>query len=124
MVKQIDTELALKMKICLLNKILQNTSIKLSQGTQELHGIKRVPIKSIESISFSDNESVYFMTINMKDGANVIMTEFDGLSPEYKAYTQIVLPKNIDNEGLKERLVKAFNHLVEIYTGKIKKEPF
>lgn len=104
--------------------IQQSTYIELKAGTQELHGILTIPIKLIESVSFSENEAVYFLSINMKNGANVILQKFEDLPSEYVSYYQIVLPKSINDENLKERLTKAFNRLVEIYTGKTKKEPF
>lgn len=102
----------------------QKTQMILPQGTQELHGIKEVPIKQIESFSFKDKSTNYWLTINMKDGANVIISKFDGLPTELKSSVEIILSKSLDSENLKERMLKALNYLVEIHTEKKKKEPF
>lgn len=104
--------------------IEQTTTMAFSIGPQKVHCIKRVPIKLIESFLFKDKPNNYWLTINMKDGANVITSEFDGSPPESISVTEIILSKSLDSENLKKRLIKALNYLVEIHTGKTKKEPF
>lgn len=105
--------------------VVKNTSTIVSNlGIQKLTAITGIPIKSIESVYFIEKPNNYWLTINMKGGQNLIVTKYEGLPSEISSSTELILSKDIDKENLKERLLRAFNHLIELQTGKSKKETF
>jgi len=84
----------------------------------------KIPISKINNISFEEKHYNYWLIIKMKNNEKAIInfTEEDPVK-ENIAEIEIMLNKNIDKEDLKPRLLKAFNHILQLY-GNIKTEKF
>lgn len=82
----------------------------------------KIPISKINSISFSEKKSNYWIEIKMKNNEEAISLYND--SESRKIYQlELMLNKDIDNENLKPRFIKAFYYLLELYGNK-KSEKF
>jgi len=83
-----------------------------------------VPIEKIISVKFNAfNESIYNLVIVTK-GNDVSYFSKDEQTKDMKSKTSISFSKNIDEESLRPRLIKAFKFLVKEYGGEIKDDPF
>lgn len=82
-----------------------------------------VPISKINNITFTEKTSNYWLVIKMKNNEKAIIVTEVGRESENRESLVIILSKSIDDEDLKPRLLKAFNHICELYGNK-KNEKF
>lgn len=96
--------------------IIDHTTTLISiNGNSELHAIKKIPIKKIQSFYFSEKSSSYWLTFNMINNEASISVEYDELPIKMYSSTDLILSKNIQSDNMKDRLLKALNHLLELY---------
>lgn len=84
----------------------------------------KIPISKINNITFVEKKYNYWIEIKMKNNEKAIInyTDDDPVKENIEKM-EIMLNKNIDNEKLQPRIIKAFNHILELY-GNIKNEKF
>lgn len=87
-----------------------------------------IPIKEINSVSFSEKPNNIWMSIRIKGNKNLIKTnamsgDWSG-NEEYKSEVNLVLDKTIAEDNMKSRIIKAFNRLITLYGGTVAKEVF
>ena len=78
----------------------------------------KIPISKINSISFEEKEFNYWVVIKMKNNEKAIINYTDKHFKDNIEKIEFMLSKNIDNEKLQPRLLKAFNYLLELYGNK------
>ncbi len=85
----------------------------------------KIPISKINNITFVEKEYNYWVEIKIKNSEKAIINSYSSETQWFKNRDQIefMLNKQIDSENLQPRLLKAFNHLLELY-GNIKNEKF
>lgn len=83
-----------------------------------------IPIKNLMQIRFEEKESTIWLIFTIRDNAKEISNYRSIYGTKFDSTAQIILSKSIDDEELRPRLIKAFNHLVELYGGKTVKEKF
>ena len=83
----------------------------------------KIPISKINSINFVEKASNYWVEIKLKNNEKAIINSSDEHWFENVEKIEFMLNKQIDNENLQPRLLKAFNHLLELY-GNVKNEKF
>lgn len=85
---------------------------------------RMLPIKLIESFSMIEKKENYWLRIYMKNGEELIVATADDGSSSLYSHTEILLSKDIENDNMKDRLLKALYYMLELYTGESIKEPF
>lgn len=89
-----------------------------------------VPLKSLGKIKLQKLDDGYRLTISCTNGKCIKEGKYIGTNfneYQFKAYssqTVIMFGTEFQNDGLPERLKKAFTHLVQLYGGKLIGETF
>ncbi|QZK99441.1 hypothetical protein K5L04_06805 [Flavobacterium psychrophilum] len=83
----------------------------------------KIPISKINNITFVEKTSNYWVEIKLKNNEKAIINSSEEQWYDNVEKIEFMLNKQIDNENLKPRLLKAFNHLLELY-GNVKNEKF
>lgn len=83
----------------------------------------KIPISKINNITFVEKTSNYWIEIKLKNNEKAIINSSEEQWYDDKEKIEFMLNKQIDNENLQPRLLKAFYHLLELY-GNIKNEKF
>lgn len=83
----------------------------------------KIPIAKINDITFVEKKFNYWVEIKIKNNEKAILNFTDEYFRADVEKIEFMLNKNIDNEKLQPRLLKAFNHLLSLY-GNVKTEKF
>ena len=74
-----------------------------------------IPLSMINNISFEEKTANFWLNIRMKNNLKVIVLEKEnGESVDPVGNMEIMLNKNVTEEDIDKRLLKAFNYLLEI----------
>ena len=101
--------------------------IASSKGSLGLdyESITTIPISKIISVRIIPFSDVYNISIRTSGEYDISTYSNYSQKKELKGISQsIALSKKIDEEDLKNRLIKAFKYLVKENGGKIKEDPF
>jgi hypothetical protein len=83
----------------------------------------KIPISKINDITFVEKKHNYWVEIKIKNNEKVIINYTDKYFRDEVGKIEFMLNKNIDNENLQPRMLKAFNYLLKLY-GNEKNEKF
>ncbi len=84
-----------------------------------------IPLKNLMQVTFEEKAHNIWMYFKIRNNSNEIKDECKSIGEtKYISIHPLLLQKSIDSEGLRPRLVKAFNHLVKLSGGKVVEEKF
>jgi hypothetical protein len=83
----------------------------------------KIPITKINNITFIENKFNYWVEIKLKNNEKGIINFSETQFYDNVEKIEFMLNKEINNENLQPRLLKAFNYLLELY-GYVKNEKF
>lgn len=83
----------------------------------------KIPISKINNITFVEKVNNYWVEIELKNNEKAIINSSEEQWYEDKEKIEFMLNKEINNENLQPRLLKAFDHLLGLY-GNVKNEKF
>lgn len=90
------------------------------EGT-ELSDVVGIPIMDINSIRFEEYKSNYHIIFNSKlNEKNIVITDLTDYEELLSNY-HIILSKSLDREGLKPRMIDAFNYLFKLHGNDLDK---
>ena len=108
------------------NMIVKNNFKSITNGYETKFTLSySIPIKEMSKIRFEEKGSNVWLILKIKGGAKSIKKSVDTESGyNYTNEIEIILEKSINDDNLKNRLTKAFNHLVKVHGGKVIEEKF
>ena len=84
-----------------------------------------IPIKEMNTIIFVDYESTTWMIISIKENKkSIISTNVNAGKTENVNKVELILYKSVNDSDMKNRFIKAFNHLIKVNGGNVVDEKF
>lgn len=106
------------------DKLFLHHTLDLDIGGH-VSSITIVPLKELMPITFSEKTNTIWLRLKLKGGLNNIVKNTTSLGKTSRTSSvDIILSKNIDDDELRPRLKKAFNHLIVLSGGDLAKQSF
>lgn len=108
-----------------INMILKTSYISDYDNPNPIVFIYTIPIKEISTIIFEEKVNTTWMIISLKENKKNIKRVVErNNETEYVNKVSLILYKSVNDADMKNRITKAFNHLIKIYGGAVVEEKF